>query len=237
MRDRPASRARRAPRTARAAPRRSHRGRPTPDRPRARRARRPDRGCTSRSPPREQCTARRVDRRALVHRHHRREHRETRGVGRWELDAAPASRSAGSTSGGHGSVPCASQSASETCRQSGHAARRGTDGVVHELRAERHRRDGSARRRAGSAPRPGTATKQSRLRARPDSRVEVDRVTAAEQPRHHRLGDARREGRGDRRVGGIPSVREDLDSSSRRRRMSGRYARLHHAVFIASAAR
>ena len=42
-------------------------------------------------------------------------------------------------------------------------------------------------------------------------RFVVDRVTAAEQSGHHRLGDARREAGSDRGVRGRPAVGEHLD--------------------------
>ena len=56
----------------------------------------------------------------------------------------------------------------------------------------------------------------------PARRVEIDRVAAAEQSGHHRLGDARGEARGDRRVGGGAAVGEDLGARLGGGRVAGR---------------
>ena len=52
-------------------------------------------------------------------------------------------------------------------------------------------------------------------------------MPAAEQPRHHRLGDARRQAGGDGRVGSSAAVLEDLDARVDGRRMTGGNARSH----------
>ncbi len=103
----------------------------------------------------------------------------------------------------------------------GHRARRRPDRVVDELRAERHVEVDELRLMPlGAEARDGAeAVEVPRGAGR---RVVVDRVAAAEQPGHHRLGDARRERRRNRRVGGAAAVGEDLGARRRRRGMPGR---------------
>ena len=133
---------------------------------------------------------------------------------------ARASRSAGSTSRGQGSRPCARQRLAEPRRDTGDGARGGADRIVDELGSERDlqveqlgvtRLGADARHRAEAVERP-------RL---PRGRVEVDCVPAAEEPGHDRLGDTRGEARRDGRVGGRPSLREYLDAGGGGGRMAG----------------
>jgi hypothetical protein len=84
---------------------------------------------------------------------------------------------------------------------------------VHELRLTRR----------GSEPRHGAEAVEVPGAARRG--VEVDRVTAAEEAGHHRLGDARRERGRDRRVGGAAAVGEDLGARVRGRGMARSDAR------------
>ena len=91
--------------------------------------------------------------------------------------------------------------------QAGHRARRCADRVVHELLAERHLE--LRHRRAGAGRHRDEAVEVARLTG---CRVEVDRVAAAEQARHHGLRDTRRERRRDGGVGGIAAGGEDLDA-------------------------
>ena len=109
----------------------------------------------------------------------------------------------------------------EPRRHAGNRTRCDADRVVDELVPERHvqhdelridslRTEPRYRDEAVEVPRP------------PRGGVEVDRVSAAEQPGHHRLGHARREAGGDRAVGGASALREDLHAGLRRRRVTGR---------------
>jgi hypothetical protein len=98
---------------------------------------------------------------------------------------------------------------------------------VHELRAERNvdvGQFGVARLRAQS--RRGDEAVQVPRPAR--GSVEVDRMSAAEQPGHDRLRNARRQRSGDGRVRSGPALVENLDSRRRRRGVSGGYARIHY---------
>ena len=54
-----------------------------------------------------------------------------------------------------------------------------------------------------------------------------DPVATPEEARHHRLGDARGEGRGNNCVGRAPAVLEDLRACLRSRRMAGSDSRSH----------
>ena len=137
-----------------------------------------------------------------------------------------ASRSAGSTSRAPRQPAVRAPQRAEPGGHAGHGARRRADRVVHELRAERHlelEQLRLARRRAE----PGHRAEAVEVARRAGRRVEVDRVAAAEQPGHHRLGDARREARRDGGVGGRAAVGEDLGAGRRRRRMPGRDAGAH----------
>ena len=103
----------------------------------------------------------------------------------------------------------------------GHGARRGPDGVVDELLAEGHLEvdelgplplDPEARDRAEAVEVADGAGR----------RLVVNRMPAAEEARHHRLGHAAREAGGDRGVGGAPAVVEDLRAGGGGRGMAGR---------------
>ena len=74
-------------------------------------------------------------------------------------------------------------------------------------------------RRLGAEPGDGDEAVEVPRPAR--GRVEVDPVPAAEEARHHRLGDAGGEGRGNSGVGRAPAVLEDLRARLRSRRMAG----------------
>jgi hypothetical protein len=100
------------------------------------------------------------------------------------------------------------------------AARADADRVVHELRPEQHveleelhfatlRAESWNRDEAVEVPRPAGL------------RVEVDPVSAAEQPRHDRLGDARGERRSHDRIGRASAGLEDLRTGLRGGRMPG----------------
>src|SRR5262249_51938476 len=65
-------------------------------------------------------------------------------------------------------------------------------------------------------------------------RVEVDRVAAAEESGHDRLGNTRRKHCGHRHIGGATAVLENLDSGRSRCRMARRYSRLHGPERIAA---
>ena len=150
---------------------------------------------------------------------------------RRELDALAGEASRRLDEPGPGETAVLAPEGDEPRRESGHAARRGPDGVVDELRTERHlelHELGVARGRTEA----GHRHEAVEVACPPSSGVEVDRVPASEQARHHRLGDARRERRGDRRVARGAAFFENLDSRSRRRRMSRRHACLDHAAVV-----
>ena len=108
----------------------------------------------------------------------------------------------------------------------GHGARGRADGVVDELGAERHLEVQQLRlARRHSEPRHGAEAVEVAHARR--SCVEHDRVPAAEQPGHHRLGDARREPRRHRGIDGRAAVLEDLDPGRGGRGMAGRDACSH----------
>ena len=114
----------------------------------------------------------------------------------------------------------------EPCRNSRHPARADSDRVVHELRAERNvQLQERHLSRLGAEPRDGDEAVEVPRAAR--RRVEVDPVPASEQARHHRLRDARGEGRGNRGVGRASAVLEDFRARLRSRRMAGGDARSH----------
>ena len=101
----------------------------------------------------------------------------------------------------------------ETARETRHGAGPGPDGVVHELLAERHLQ--LERRRTNSRGHVDEAVEVPCLASIP-----VDRVAAAQQPGHHRLGDTGREARRNRRVGSRTALFEDLDSGRHRGRVT-----------------
>ena len=137
----------------------------------------------------EQSPGGRVEASALAHRHHRLEHREARRhAPRGSATPARASRSAGSTSHPPRQSPVGARQRGEPGGQAGHSAGRCADRVVHELLAERHLE--LRHRRTGARRHRDEAVEVARLTRR---RVEVDRMAAAEQPRHHGLRDTRRE--------------------------------------------
>ena len=108
----------------------------------------------------------------------------------------------------------------EPRRDAGNRARCGADRVVDELLPERHFEPSELRLpRLGAEPGDGAEAVEVAHTSRVP--VEVDRVTAAEQAGHHRLGDAGSERRRDGGVGGRASVLEDLDAGGGRRRMTG----------------
>ena len=108
----------------------------------------------------------------------------------------------------------------EPCRNSRHAARADSDRVVHELRAERNvQLQERHLPRLGAEPGDGDEAVEVPRAARRG--VEVDPVPASEQARHHRLRDARGEGRGNRGVGRASAVLQDLRAGLRSRRMAG----------------
>ena len=145
-----------------------------------------------------------VDPRAFAQRHHRGEHRQARGVRRGHRHAPAGEREGGLDEPAPGRRPCARQ------RMSSPAGRPGT-------RTTRRRRRS---RRAPRRTRPAGAASACRAGRNGDEAVEVanraalglqvDAVSAAEQARHDRLGDAGGEARSDRRVRGAAAVLEDL---------------------------
>jgi hypothetical protein len=109
----------------------------------------------------------------------------------------------------------------------GHAwdgERRGADRVVDELLAER---DLQLDQLGAFSRRHGAEAVEVPGRAR--SRVPVDRVPAAEQSGHHRLGDARRERRGHRGVSRVPTRSEHLGARRCSCRISSGDASVHRA--------
>jgi hypothetical protein len=74
---------------------------------------------------------------------------------------------------------------------------------------------------------PGHSDEAVEIADTPGRGLEVDRVAAAEQSGHHRLGNAGRERRRHGRIGGVAAVLENLDTCGHRRRMAARYSRLH----------
>ena len=107
-------------------------------------------------------------------------------MGRRELDAV-----AGKTQGGldeprPGQAPVLARAAPRARRERRAPRRRRSRRRSGRARPRRARRAPAAPRRGARRRGPGTATKQSRLRARPDGGVEVDRVAAAEQARSSR---------------------------------------------------
>ena len=98
-------------------------------------------------------------------------------------------------------------------RQSRHAAGCRPDRVVDELGSERDFEPEQLRLpRLGTEPR--ARRRSSRGSARAARGIEVDRMSAAEEPGHHGLGDARGERGGDGRVGGAAAGLEDLDPTA-----------------------
>ena len=171
----------------------------------------------------EQRAAGRVHARAFAQRHHRLEHAQTCDVRGRHRDAAPREFER------RLDEPLPRQSAvrlPQRAEPGGHArhrARRRSDGVVHELRAERHL-ELHELRVAPLAAEPGHRAEEVEVARDTGRSVVVDRVAAAEQPRHHRLRDARCKRCSDGRVGRVPSVSEDLDTGACRGRVAGRDA-------------
>ena len=106
--------------------------------------------------------------------------------------------------------------------KAGNRARRRSDRVDDELVAERDRQLGElalARRNGGEA-----------VEVHDAGAVEGDRVAACEEAAHHGLGDARRESHRDDRVGGGPSVGEDLRADGGGGRMARGDTRPHAPI-------
>ena len=174
-------------------------------------------GCSSTLARFEQRAARRVHARAFAHRHHRLEHREARDVRRRHRDAVAREPQRRLDEPRPRQPAVRVPQLAEPGGHARHRARRGADRVVHELRAERHL-EVHELRLAPLGAEPGHRAEAVEVARGAGRRVVVDRVPAAEQPGHHRLGDARRERRRNRRVGGAAAVGEDLGARGRRRR-------------------
>ncbi len=166
----------------------------------------------------EQPPAGGVDPRALVHCHHRLEHREARRVRRGELDPRARERQRGLAEAAPRQPPEALPERPEARRHPRNRTGRRPDRVVDELRAERNLQMDELRLPALPAE-AGNRAEAVEVRGRGRARVPVDRVPTAEQPRHHRLGHAGGEAGGDRGVGGGAAVREDLEAGVGRRGM------------------
>ena len=135
---------------------------------------------------------------------------------------ARASASAGSTTRSQEQPSEPLPERPEPRRKTRHAARPRPDRVVDDLLAERN----------AEVDRRSTLPRRNRDEAVQVDRfppVPVDRVPAAEEPRHHRLGHARGEAGRDGRVGGGAALLEDLDPGRDRRRMPRCDGRLHRA--------
>ena len=129
-----------------------------------------------------------VEASALAHRHHRLEHREARRVRSRHRDSRSREPQRRLDERLPRQSPVGARQLGEPGGQAGHRARGCADRVVHELLAERHLE--LRHRRAGARRHRDEAVEVARLTGR---RVEVDRMAAAEQPRHHGLRDTRRE--------------------------------------------
>ncbi len=170
-------------------------------------------GCWSVAPAGRSVPVGGVDARALVHRHDRL--RSSPGMRR-----APAGTRRRS---GRGAGP-ARRPAPRADARAPRAAPRARPGAPGRRTRRCRRSSGRSRSRTRSRPRaalsraarrrgPGRR-RSSRGSERGRSAVEVDRVAAAEQPGHDRLGDARGERGRDRRVGGRATLLENLDPAS-----------------------
>jgi len=137
----------------------------------------------------QQAALRGVDARALVHRHHGLEHREARSVRRRHRDTAARERERRLDQSLPREPSVRLPDRSEPRGDARHRARRGADRVVHELRAERHveMHELGLSRRGGQTGHGAEAVEVPRAAC---CGVVIDRVTAAEQAGHHRLGNA-----------------------------------------------
>ena len=128
-------------------------------------------------------------------------------------------------------------------RHSRNGARSRPDGIVNELLAERHvemEQLGLVARLARAEARHGHEEVQ--VPGLGGHGVPIDRVAAAEQAGHHRLGDAGGEAGRHRRVGRVAAILEDLPTRVRRRRVPGCNASIHGGLLpysptVVSAAR
>ncbi len=163
----------------------------------------------------ERAAGRRVDPRPVrPHGEDGREHGKARGMGGRDGDTGASEAKRRLDEPGPGQPPVAAPERVEPGREPWHRAGARSDGVVDELLAERHLQ--LDRRRA----RPGGDVDEA-VEQRGLAPVPVERVPAAQKARHDRLGDARSEARGDRRVRGGPTLLEDLDPGRHRVGMPG----------------
>src|SRR5512133_1873940 len=185
----------------------------------------------------QQLAVRRVDRRALVHRHHRLEHRQAGRVRRRDVDAVAREQQSRLDEPRPRQPPVLGVQRTEARWQSRYAAGCDPDRIVDELGAERDLeldQLGPASR-LGAEPRHGDeAVEVPRPAA---GRLVVHRVAAAEQARHHRLGHAAGEARGDRGVRRRPAGLQHLDPGLDRRRMPRCHHRLHCGRIVTLSAR
>ncbi len=174
----------------------------------------------------QQLAAGRVDPRTFVHRHHRREHREAGSVRRRKVDAVAREPERRFDEPAPRQPPVLAREHLEARRQPGHCARRRSDRVVNELRAEGDVEVDQLRLLRRYAQ-PGHGDEAVEVASSFAGGVEVHGMAAAEQARHHRLGDAGRNTGCDGGVRSVASVLEDLDSRSHRRRMAASNSRVH----------
>ena len=174
----------------------------------------------------EQLAAWGVDRRAFVHRHHRREHREARCVRPRKVDAVTGQSERGLHEAAPGQPPVPARQRLEPRRQPRYRARRRSDRVVDELRAEENV-EVNQFRLSRLLAQAGHGDEAVEIASSPARNVEVHGMAAAEQARHHRLGDAGRNTGCDGGVRSVASVLEDLDSRRHRRRMAASNSRVH----------
>ncbi len=183
-------------------------------------------GCLSRSPSSRTRAAGRVDLRALVHRHHRLQHPQTGRVRRRHRDGRPREPQSRLDETRPGQAPVLVPERVEPRRDARDPARADADGVVDELRPERHL-ELDERDLAALASQPGNRDEAVEVARRPRGGVEVDPVPAAEQAGHHGLGHTGRKSRGHRGVGRVPALGEDLRARLRGGRMAGGDAASH----------
>ena len=164
----------------------------------------------------EQSTSRCVDALAVgLHREDGAEHRKAGGVGGRHRHALSRQSQCGIDDPRPRQAAVAPVERAEPARQPGNGARARSDRVMDEFLAEGNPElDG---RRPLARGHVDEAVEIPRLLA-----VEVDRVPAAEQSGHHRLGDAGGKAGGDRSVRGRPALFEDLDPGRHGRRVAAR---------------